>query len=660
MNEYLVWSIFHFLSRKMIDEDEEVLKIRTLYYTDSFLKSKECPQMLPVYQNTIWNFKMLSLFLNEMNDFTIKDHFIYINKEGHPSFHFKSNKNEDHTICITISNIICVSVSLSLLTQEWNQNTVLNYSNIGSRNYILKTYRLQKHTQFFKNFNKLTFGSKSLLYKNDFVYNSKYDFSKIFHFFSKRIISLGLPKNEMTSFLFSYVDSFCNSGKFIPNSLDDLYKCGMRGYFKFELQPKTVKKKLPTFIEDDIEYYITSGVYIFPQSFSLFENDSFNYHGFILDTTWRILPYFVTSKITVSFKNTILPIGFVFGHGETIKSYTFLLKTIEKKLNISFERKILESDQGGALLSIAKSFKFQHLTCLRHFLYGLKKLDYFYQIKYLLRVTSNFEWENSIDYFSKSFKKICDKNPEEILKINNTLEKAGLFFDGNIIFIENDELWDEVSMHRRVNYNMPSTTNTLESMHGHLNKRTPRKNTFYSAILRVHNELSKKFIEISNRIKHNYNYLKNATKAKRSMYSDDELQKMCHYYHTTLDECLCSDNKLESSNYEIDLPCFHRLFKGKKFPDLPETNFNFDDFNQLNYECAFIPGEIIHHPKGYDEKKYCIRTIKHFSKYDDEDDIKNFVEEHMNEQLSGFYIRNQKVSVIQVIEEGVYHFKYEI
>ena len=125
MNEYLVWSIFHFLSRKMIDEDEEVLKIRTLYYTDSFLKSKECPQMLPVYQNTIWNFKMLSLFLNEMNDFTIKDHFIYINKEGHPSFHFKSNKNEDHTICITISNIICVSVSLSLLTQEWNQNTVL-------------------------------------------------------------------------------------------------------------------------------------------------------------------------------------------------------------------------------------------------------------------------------------------------------------------------------------------------------------------------------------------------------------------------------------------------------------------------------------------------------------------------------------------------------
>ena len=32
----------------------------------------------------------------------------------------------------------------------------------------------------------------------------------------------------------------------------------------------------------------------------------------------------------------------------------------------------------------------------------------------------------------------------------------------------------------------------------------------------------------------------------------------------------------------------------------------------------------------------------------------------MNDQLTNFYIRNQKVSVIQVIEKGIYHFKNEI
>ena len=265
----------------------------------------------------------------------------------------------------------------------------------------------------------------------------------------------------------------------------------MRGYFKFELQPKAVKKKLLTFIEGDAEYYIISGVFIFPQSFSLFNNNDFQYNGYILDTTWRILPYFVTSILTVSFKNTSLPIGFVFGHGETVKSISFLLKTVSEKLHISFERKILESDQGSALKSICTSFNFKHLACLCHFLYGLKKLNYFYQIKYLLRVTSNFECENMLNHFSKSFREICNKNPEEILAIKFSLEKVGLFFDGNIIFIENDNLWDEVSMHRRVNYCMPSTTNTLESMHGHLNKRTPRKNTFYQSLLRVHNQLNK-------------------------------------------------------------------------------------------------------------------------------------------------------------------------
>ena len=150
------------------------------------------------------------------------------------------------------------------------------------------------------------------------------------------------------------------------------------------------------------------------------------------------------------------------------------------------------------------------------------------------------------------------------------------------------------------------------------------------------------------------------TQSRRNMYSDEELVKMCDYYHTTIDSCLCSENKLESANFELDLPCCHRLFKGKEFPTLPEIRFNYDDYNELNYESTYVPGEIHHHGKGYDEKKYCVRTIKHFSKYTEEEDITGFVEEHMNGNLNNFYIRNQKLSVIQVIEKGIYHFMNEI
>ena len=88
------------------------------------------------------------------------------------------------------------------------------------------------------------------------------------------------------------------------------------------------------------------------------------------------------------------------------------------------------------------------------------------------------------------------------------------------------------------------------------------------------------------------------------MCSNEELQSMCDHYGTTVGECNCSDNKLESANFEIDIPCCHRLFLGETFPDLPEIKFIFEYDNTLNYETIFAPAELIHHQKGYSEKQY--------------------------------------------------------
>lgn len=75
--------------------------------------------------------------------------------------------------------------------------------------------------------------------------------------------------------------------------------------------------------------------------------------GFILDTTWKILPLYVTSILAACFANMSIPIGYAFGTGKTKKLYNFLLKTIEEKLHFSFKSVILESDQGGRLLSLS-------------------------------------------------------------------------------------------------------------------------------------------------------------------------------------------------------------------------------------------------------------------------------------------------------------------
>lgn len=41
------------------------------------------------------------------------------------------------------------------------------------------------------------------------------------------------------------------------------------------------------------------------------------------------------------------------------------------------------------------------------------------------------------------------------------------------------------------------------------------------------------------------------------MCSNEELRSMCDHYSTTVGECNCSDNKHESANFEIDIPCCH-------------------------------------------------------------------------------------------------------
>lgn len=52
-------------------------------------------------------------------------------------------------------------------------------------------------------------------------------------------------------------------------SFEELNSIEMKGYLKLFLAPKVVQFKLPTCIIDENEYYITGGVFIFPQTMSL-------------------------------------------------------------------------------------------------------------------------------------------------------------------------------------------------------------------------------------------------------------------------------------------------------------------------------------------------------------------------------------------------------
>lgn len=353
------------------------------------------------------------------------------------------------------------------------------------------------------------------------------------------------------------------------NNLQDLVNLGLKGYLKLILLPKTTYKRLPVYSIGDDDYYITGGVFIMPQTKWILNNPAITLRGFIMDTTWKALSKHVTSIITASFMNSSFPLGFSFGRGETKLQYKLLLDTITEQTHFDFNGRVLESDQGPALLGICSDFNMKHLACLHHLLKGFKKLKYSYEIQQLVTRVSDYDKRNCFEFFSEKFSKIISENPKEKTQINNCLKKIGLKYEDEI-YIHNKFRWEEVSMNCRKDYGMPSTTNTLEAIHGQINHQVPRNNCFYPSILRVHNEMNEKYKNLIHQIKHNYNSLKSRTIKEMKKITNDQMEKMIFFYETSIQSCQCSQNKIESQNYQVDIPCMHRIHLGAEFPALPD------------------------------------------------------------------------------------------
>lgn len=142
------------------------------------------------------------------------------------------------------------------------------------------------------------------------------------------------------------------------------------------------------------------------------------------------------------------------------------------------------------------------------------------------------------------------------------------------IVFENESRWEEVSLLHRIKLKMLSTTNSIESSHGHLNKRTPRRNSFYGSYFRIINELILKYGSINKQLQHNYNFLKRKTMNQLKALDYNQLRFQMIFYETTEKTCLCGQNKLECALYNIDIPCIHRLALGVQFPSLPQIDLN--------------------------------------------------------------------------------------
>ena len=99
---------------------------------------------------------------------------------------------------------------------------------------------------------------------------------------------------------------------------------------------------------EDTQHSIVSGIYISPFTESIMKDNKDILDGLILDTTWHVLPYYVTSILMCSICNVGVPVAFCFGKGETASLYEYFFQSFAKYFGIELHNYIIESDQGIA------------------------------------------------------------------------------------------------------------------------------------------------------------------------------------------------------------------------------------------------------------------------------------------------------------------------
>ena len=175
---------------------------------------------------------------------------------------------------------------------------------------------------------------------------------------------------------------------------------------------------------------------------------------------------------------------------------------------------IFESDQSKALNAFFTKNNIKNLVCNRHLLVSLQKNIFSFQIGNIVKCRNQLDLDTCFCLYSDEFEKFLidykeqhgEKAHDDMKKqLNVILEKVGLTFSDKIE-IAQKKRWKQVSLYERIKKAMPSTTNSLESLHGHINADVPRRQNFFHSLKKLIKWLNSKIVNFSKLLKKNFKY----------------------------------------------------------------------------------------------------------------------------------------------------------
>lgn len=257
--------------------------------------------------------------------------------------------------------------------------------------------------------------------------------------------------------------------------------------------------------------------------------------------------------------------------------YNSIFEVFYEITGFDLSKHTIESDQGKGLVASCSKYGCTHLKCLKHFITSLKNKKFSYEVGQLVKFNCQKDYDKLIEKFNEKSESIGDQ--KELNELEKRLNKIGHSYKTKQISIADELLWEQISMLRRIEHKMPSTTNNIESKHGNLNDITPRNNTFLGSINRLILSINTQTHQFNRNINQNYKKVVNNTiKLSKNTY----IKNKCEYYNSDIDPCECWENRLYSEMFRLDIPCSRRFSLGATFSDLPNIDFDLENqFDEL-------------------------------------------------------------------------------
>ena len=617
-------------------------------------------------QNIEWNYSILSCFINNFYQFKKDDNHPFITgvtgKDYHTKFIFRSIAFPQAYFVIQIGCKISVHANIDFIRLYFTEHESFYHSFLAGWNRIRKNLKYQKHIFFNYYIQNPNDGTRYLFLHKPlvFLYSTRF-----FKYFCKKIQLSELPINDDTFSIREFIEEFIPTKKEKTINSLELLKQNLNGFLHLIIQKSPIKKRLAKISYQGEKYYVIGGIFVLPFSNSILTDNSEIVNGLLLDTTWRVLPYYVTSILMASSMNGGLPLSFSFGFSENVEIYQNHFNAFQNLFHIDLKQYTFESDQGPALKSLFLDNHIQHVFCFRHLMVNLKLNPISFALNVILKCTTLFELNNAFIHYSKIFSEITDQNL--ITLRDKLLKKVGLIFTDNTIIINDQKKWEKIALIERINLNMPSTTNSLESCHGHLNQKTKRRKNFWSSLYDVSARLLHKIHNFQKEIEHNFYYNKRKTfNHLNALLLGNRINQEITFYNTTVDSCRCSENKLLSSNFHLDIPCCHRIFLGFEFPDCPQIKLNLNSQpSELIVDYVTIQSET--RTQQYQsietqDKNFAIDMIKRFGhiKEKDREKIVQYVNTHYQIQDKEIFINGRPSSILTLIHNGIIHLHQTI